>query len=138
MKKYRFTPFVIASMVILGISAILPFLPWLTFNNESSSIMMLTAYNQKVNFELWLSTLLVFMFWLSQALSTPSLVLYFIKKQYAPTILPLLSSLIMLISSITLVISAVLKGTQFTALPFIAATLAIANIVLVILIIKSK
>ncbi len=135
MKKYRFTPFVIASMAILGVSLFLPFLPWLSNKNGSYSIMFISTYNHNVDISLGLSVLLVFLVWLSQVLAIPSLILYFIKKQFTPAILPLLSSAVMAISSLVVIIA---QMPHITPVPYISMLLAIANIIFVILIKKSK
>jgi len=135
MRKYKFTPFVVASMAIMGISLFLPFLPWLSNKNGSYSIMFISTYNHNVDISLGLSVVLVLIIWLSQGLAIPSLILYFIRKQFAPIILPLLSSAILTVSSLLAIIAAF---PQITIIPFISLVLAIANIILVILIKKRK
>lgn len=135
MKKYRFTPFVVASMAIMGISLFLPFLPWLSNKNGSYSIMFISTYIHNVDISLGLSVVIILIIWLSQGLAIPSLILYFIRKQFAPTIFPLLSSAIMAVASLVVIIA---EFPQITIIPFISLLLAIANIILVILIKKGK
>lgn len=138
MRKYKFTPPIIASIAIMTVLFILPFLPWLTTDNANISAIMLTANNQKVNFSLWLCTAIYLLIWVSQGLSIPSLILYFIRKQYAPRMLPMFSSILMVVSSTILIITAFIQGTRLTFVPFIAVILAVINMVLVLLIKKSK
>ena len=135
MRKYKFTPYVIASMVIMGISLFLPFLPWLANKNGSYSIMFITTYKQNVDIALGLSVILVLLIWASQCLVIPSLILYIIRKQFAPMILTLLSSAVMAISSLIVIIAAF---PQITIIPFISLLLAIINIILVFLIKRAK
>ena len=135
MRKYRFTPFVIASMVIMGISLFLPFLPWLSNKNGSYPIMLISTYNQNIDISLGLSVLLVFLIWLSQAMGIPSLILYFIRKQYAPIVLPLISSGIMIISSLVVIL---VQFPHITIVPFISALLAIANLIIIIIIKRKR
>ena len=135
MRIYKFTPWVIASMLTLGISLFLPFLPWLSNKSGSYSIMFITTYSRNIDIALGLSVILVLLIWVSQALSIPSLIIYFIRKQYAPIIFPLLSSIIFAISSIVTILA---QGPHITVVPFISLLLAVANIVFVILIKKSR
>ena len=135
MRKFRFTPFLIASMAILGISLFLPFLPWLSDNNGSYSIIFIGTYIQNVDIALGLSVLLILLIWVSQCLAIPSLILYFIRKQHAPVILPILSSLLMLISSLAVIIT---QFPKITAIPFIAGILALSDIIFVVLIKKAR
>lgn len=138
MRKYRFTPFVIASITIMTVLFILPFLPWLTTDNVNISAIMLTASNHKINFSLWICVTIYLLIWVSQGLSIPSLILYFIRKQYAPRMLPMFSSIFMLVASTILIITAFVQGTKLTFVPFIAVILAVINILIVLLIKKSK
>ena len=135
MKKFKFTPFVVASMIIMGISLFLPFLPWLSNKNGSYSIMFINTYNHNVDISLGLSVLFIFLLWLSQASCIPSLILYFIRMQYAPIILPLISSALMLISSLGVIVT---QAPHITIIPFASAILAIANMALVVIIKKKR
>lgn len=135
MRKYKFTPFVVTSMIIMGISLFLPFLPWLSNKNGSYSIMFIGTYNHKFDIGLGLSVLFVFLLWLSQASGIPSLILYFIRKQYAPIILPLISSALMLISSLGVIVT---QTPHVTIIPFVSALLAIANLILAVAIKKKR
>ena len=61
MRKYKFTPFVVASIAIMGISLFLPFLPWLSNKNGSYSIMFIGTYNHPFDISIGLSVLFVFL-----------------------------------------------------------------------------
>ena len=135
MRKYKFTPFVVASIAIMGISLFLPFLPWLSNKNGSYSIMFIGTYNHTFDISIGLSVLFVFLFWLSQMLGIPSLILYFIRKQYIPIILPLISSALMLISSLGVIVT---QTPHVTIIPFVSSLLTIANLILVAAIKKKR
>ncbi len=135
MRKYKFTPFVVASIAIMGISLFLPFLPWLSNKNGSYSIMFIGTYNHTFDISIGLSVLFVFLLWLSQALGIPSLILYFIRKQYIPIILPLISSALMLISSLGVIVTQI---PHVTIIPFVSSLLTISNLILVVAIKKKR
>lgn len=135
MRKYKFTPYVIISMIIMGLSIFLPLLPWFFNKNGFCSVIMITAHTRDFKVSIGLATIYVLLAWISQVCAIPSLVLYLVRKQYAPIILPLISSIFLTIISVLVIIT---QFPHITIFPFISIVLAIANIVFVFLIKKFR